>query len=271
MTLSGGTIASLYLDTDMKYKSEAMSDNSSFDGIDTQNENSIKHSLNAATHAIMEKKKKTKKKKRTQEPKKNHSKTKKESGSLNKQESEKQRVCTTRFQCPHCPKLLQKAKYFEKHLLIKHNVMENREYQCYLCRKLFATLVILRNHFKCHSARKYLCTQCGFFAEKPIQLRRHMMRKDHMRSDTVRPHECEICKMRFVVRADLRIHLTSHFDIRDYPCPICGKAFKNKKNLGQHTMTHGEKKHKCQMCDYKCFSPGNLKIHMKVHTGRGGN
>lgn len=204
------------------------------------------------------------------------------------------------MQCGQCPRLFKKPTHYRNHVMNKHNEascrfcrkvfkghatldyhvkaqhpetikgIEERQCECYACHKSFKSMSLLRTHLYSHSrAKKYLCTQCGYFAITPRGLDTHMMRNDHnLTGEVIKPHRCEICAQAFATRHVLDIHRTTHSDVRNYPCPICGKSFKNQKNLGQHKVTHGEKKHCCHLCEYRCYTAGNLKLHMKVHTGR---
>lgn len=203
--------------------------------------------------------------------------------------------------CPQCPRIFKDEAFYREHINNKHNEascrfcrkvfkgqatldyhrkaqhpetirsIEMRQYECFICHKQYKSLQLLRSHIYSHMrSRTYLCPQCGYFAQSPNGLEKHMMRNDHnLTGEVIKPHRCETCGQAFATRHTLVIHMTSHSDVRNVPCTICGKAFKNTKNLGQHMLTHGERKHKCHMCPYRCYSPGNLKVHMKVHTGRG--
>lgn len=204
--------------------------------------------------------------------------------------------------CPFCPRIFKNKRFFNEHVEKKHKEQSFKcstcdksfktqitmkkhihalhpdtisgavvlQYECYMCHEQCKSLPVLRRHIYKHTrSRRHLCTLCGYMTASTYHFDMHMMRNDHnLTGETVKPHRCDICGQAFSSKHTLAIHVTTHSDQRDCPCSICGKAFKNKKNLGQHMLTHGEKRHKCQMCPYRCYSPGNLKIHMKVHTGR---
>lgn len=61
----------------------------------------------------------------------------------------------------------------------------------------------------------------------------------------------------------LRKHLMRHKD--DYVnCPICKKVVQNKQSLNSHIRrVHGERRHRCTLCDKLFKTPKNLKVKIQ--------
>ena len=55
-------------------------------------------------------------------------------------------------------------------------------------------------------------------------------------------------------------------------CNQCGYVSSHAGNLRRHLKPHsGEKSHKCCQCDYASSEAGNLKTHLKTHIGEKSN
>ena len=52
-----------------------------------------------------------------------------------------------------------------------------------------------------------------------------------------------------------------------FPCPICGKHFPCKKNLGKHIKIHSQYGFECEICFKKYSTKSNLQGHMRIHSG----
>ncbi|KAF2900690.1 hypothetical protein ILUMI_05493 [Ignelater luminosus] len=180
--------------------------------------------------------------------------------------------------------------------LVKHEQRHENGIKCYICEKAFLTFKQLRSHINIHNRRgAHLCQTCGKQFTMPENLIRHQ------RIHTgVRPYTCKLCNKSFTQSNELKSHMITHSSekthlcnvcgnkyarqmslqvhmrrlhsdasiIRPYCCEICGRAFKDKRDLSQHTSIHkGERKHVCKVCG-KAFNRGsNLKVHERIHFG----
>ncbi|KAF6209989.1 hypothetical protein GE061_015744 [Apolygus lucorum] len=55
---------------------------------------------------------------------------------------------------------------------------------------------------------------------------------------------------------------------KNYCCPLCNYATRNKTSYNKHLLVHsGTKPFKCDFCEYSCVQKGNLLRHQKIHTG----
>jgi hypothetical protein len=61
-----------------------------------------------------------------------------------------------------------------------------------------------------------------------------------------------------------------HDNVRPFKCKLCDGAFRSKKYLKSHELSHfGERIHKCHLCDMSFVRPATLKTHIDgVHEGK---
>lgn len=90
-------------------------------------------------------------------------------------------------------------------------------------------------------------------------------------------HKCDVCSYRSYSYSVLEnVHKKIHSNEKSFICEVCGKAFKNKKQLINHTKRHSSKplpevvrkplKFECELCGRSFTDARALRVHNKqVH------
>ncbi|KRY67371.1 putative zinc finger protein, partial [Trichinella pseudospiralis] len=84
-------------------------------------------------------------------------------------------------------------------------------------------------------------------------------------------YTCDVCKRKFISRANLRDHLNIHSGNKPFICEICGKPFKNSGAKSNHVRLHSLKKaFVCQICSRSFHWSSSLKAHLNSHVNQSG-
>lgn len=168
------------------------------------------------------------------------------------------------YQCNQCQKGFTTLSDLRRHASVH---IDEKPYQCIKCDKSFRR----RDNFKRHTSLdtcKALkeCTKCKIIFVDMAELTQHM-KEVHTSNDVFK---CKICHQEFKKSSILKAHMKAdHRDVvKEYKCEECGKCFNHVGNLKAHLRIHsGEKPFRCDQCG-KCFSrQGNLTTHKRCHTG----
>jgi len=164
---------------------------------------------------------------------------------------------------PQCPVCGGRYVCLQKHMEI-HNV-DTVKHVCSVCKKVFRAARYLKNHALVHmDERRYSCQDCGKRFRTSTHLKTHCMGV-HTKEGN---HVCSVCGKRFAQGADLRNHMTAHFEDKLHRCETCGKAFKMKMTLTTHQKTHSsEKSFTCDTCGKQFRSSFALRRHELIHSG----
>lgn len=170
---------------------------------------------------------------------------------------------TNQVQCPVCHAFFN-SKKLDFHLKSVHGVKteksENEEkFKCKLCEKWFKNKYVRNSHVKeVHLSEPMKCKLCDFEGVRTV-LRRHK-RDVHAEKRFL----CSLCPGAFKTLHTLKMHMTSHSDIRCYTCDVCGMGFKRLNNVRDHMKCHERKSNQCQICGNFFARKRYLAIHEKT-------
>ena len=142
------------------------------------------------------------------------------------------------------------------------NKRKNRYlFKCLKCSLRWATCKERNDHFK-RNHRKLQCEKCKKFFRTPSAFSLH--KYIHMDGQ----FECKVCGAHFPFKSQLKHHMVSHRETRDYRClePFCEKEFTHKSDLVKHERTHSGVMYKCGKCDYSNSDERNYNQHLRRHT-----
>lgn len=85
----------------------------------------------------------------------------------------------------------------------------------------------------------------------------------------IKKFNCEFCTKSFTQSGQLKRHINSHLNIRNYSCPYqgCNKTFVDPSSVSKHIVIHNKEKRPyiCNICSASFNRQGALKYHEKTH------
>lgn len=136
------------------------------------------------------------------------------------------------------------------------------------CGKRFGQTSTRNYHERTHSdVRPYVCSQCGQSYKQPTIFKTHVAT---VHGNGARPYQCSRCGKAFKLQGALHTHYKSvHMDERPHACTECTKRFKYRSQLARHKQALHLREHpwRCSICDKTFTQCGNLRTHLRSHTG----
>lgn len=175
------------------------------------------------------------------------------------------------FKCDECPNAYKSLNSLQYHKKLHQGILP---YSCDICNKGMHSRSKLKTHrWKYHGIaaddfqppEPHTCDIC----DKTMQSAEHL--KAHMRRHGPPKWKCPQCDLGCMTPSELRTHLVSHSDQRDYQCDKCPKKFKLNKTLLIHRRLHDRivGQFHCHVCDKPMANANYLQLHMRIHTNEG--
>lgn len=114
---------------------------------------------------------------------------------------------------------------------------------------------------KSYTGKNSQCSICGKIV-KGIQM--HMLIHQGLKK-----HNCSYCSKSFTQSGQLKRHVNSHLNIRNYQCPEigCTRTFVDPSSVTKHLVVHNkdDRKFQCSLCGSRFNRLGALRYHEKTH------
>ena len=147
-----------------------------------------------------------------------------------------------------------------------HRMIQNGEnaYECKVCSEAFNSRPDLETHERAHTGEKPH-GQSGVCNKTLIG--KGQVLKPQLKHPR-RYRECPVCGKAFRRRRNLTAHERRYNGEEVFQCGVCERAFHGRTNLLAHQRTHpGVKPYQCQECGKAFKNADNLKVHEQTHTG----
>ena len=149
-----------------------------------------------------------------------------------------------------------------------HGEQQERFYCEHCGKNIFKSKTELKNHIMfVHEKRSQdvKCTECDL-----VFARREQMVSHRNLVHFPDKHRCGTCLKPFGSEFQLKQHVPTHQDLKNYSCDVCGKRISRANSLAEHKRTHtGEKPFLCKYCPYRGSSSSLLCHHKRqVHKAQ---
>ncbi|KAK0147177.1 Zinc finger protein 574 [Merluccius polli] len=178
--------------------------------------------------------------------------------------------------CPYCGKTFTRRVFLRTHVFSHTG---EKLFTCKVCSKCFTNSQSLLRHSMCHTGNKpYICDVCGKKFSQVCTLKRHQAthsanqpRRKRGRKPicgleddgTAHVFPCPHCTARFNTDDQLQHHILLHSS-HPFRCTVCGKAYKRRKELDLHSLSHQDKKPvTCEHCSAQFVNQSVLDIHLQ--------
>jgi len=162
------------------------------------------------------------------------------------------------FPCDSCP-----MKFPNTYILKYHKDNCGDNFTCRFCGRGVSSKRLLIQHETSHNSRALKCPHCDHATSRKYLLDMHI-RTVHL---NLRPEICQLCGKAFKTKKQIAAHILTHSDVKRYSCDICGAKLKNITCHRSHMMNvHGHKV-SCDICGKFMYKEEGIRRHKKQEHG----
>lgn len=186
------------------------------------------------------------------------------------------------FTCEICGRKFRLRQHIRLHMINMHESVTDKQnlnikmFKCETCKKEFKKFSNFKVHLLSHKyPNPFSCLVCNKNFKSKSSLTLHIS-CNHKTSESdklvkteteEKPYKCTFpdCNKSFTTTSELTNHVRLHLDLSVNPneCKICGRKFSLIGNLKKHMRVHtGERPFPCKVCGKKLSSNRHLKAHM---------
>ncbi|XP_035712445.1 oocyte zinc finger protein XlCOF6 isoform X1 [Folsomia candida] len=179
-----------------------------------------------------------------------------------------------KVKCEICGKMLKNPATLSIHVRTLHTKLDRPT--CDTCHKIVSTSASLRIHIDTvHSKIKRPRFPCEFPNCEKSYLRKGDLSVHKTTEHTENPTRfpCTLCGKEFKIRKNLEMHISSHTTEKAYTCSTCGRSYAQQTAMKHHEATHLEKSSqkifRCELCAQTFLARASLRQHIHaVHENR---
>lgn len=83
----------------------------------------------------------------------------------------------------------------------------------------------------------------------------------------LRPEICQLCGKAFKTKKQIAAHILTHSDVKLYSCEICGAKLKNVTCYRSHMMNVHNQRVACDICGKTMFKEEGIRRHKRQEHG----